>query len=219
MTPSLRNQSSYCEQCDILHRFSPGQCRSIRHHGPRNIEQLHIDRSWSTDIEAIVVGTMELIHLPVSLKKRVLNLGTTTRPLYSVPASINHMDQVIVSPDSLHAYLQTVVNLIGLERNLPIYVEFYPAIHMDSDPILCHILGFLKVIKVVQEQYKGPLVVIVAPVSPIEGATQHDYIKAKLQNASLQVMVYLLGYGYGVPVLMTPMYQVCLLYTSPSPRD
>ena len=118
------------------------------------------------------------------------------------------MDHVIVSPDSLHSYLQTVVNLIGLERNLPVYVEFYPAIHMESDPILCHILGFLKVIKVVQELYKGPLVVVVAPASHIDGATQHDYLKSKQQNASLQVMIYMLGYGYGVPVLMTPIQQI-----------
>jgi hypothetical protein len=208
VTPHVRNHPHFCQQCDIVHTFMPEQCRTIRKHGPRQLSMLSLDMSWKEPLKAVVVGSHELFYLPEDLKRTVLNLGTTSRATYSVPLSLDQLEQVLTGPDSLYSLLMRIITLLGKNSTFPIYVEFYTSKQSERQAIIYHILGFLQVLKVVQESYSGPLVALVASASPLACGNQDAYWAVKTQQLSLQMMSYFLGYAFGVPVGMIPLQQM-----------
>ena len=205
---TIKSLPNYCLQCDILHHFMAGQCRSIRKHGPRLLDNLKLDSSWRDTLKGVVIGTQELFYLPEDLKRTYLNLGSTTKLHYSVPANLDQLDHLSTTAGSLYSYLMQVVTLLGIHTTAPIFIEFYMNSGFEYLAVSYHLLGFLQVIKTVQETYHGPIMALVASVSPTPGGRQEDYWVAKSRQNTIQMLAYLLGYAVGVPVGMVPIQQL-----------
>ena len=202
--PTPETEKLYCQFCEVPHVLKPFQCKSTRKHGPKDPDFIGLDPEWARGVQAIVVGASELRYLPVSLKKRVLNFSASHYPGYSVPTNAKDTDRLRTEHGSLYAHLKNIVEKVGLQAVLPIFVEFYPD-RSSANSVMWHCLGFITTIRAVQRLYNGPIVVLVASMSPTPGMTltQFNYLGQTLDV--LQRWLSLMGLAMGVPVGVMPL--------------
>ena len=196
----------FCPACSVIHPHCnvnhPQNCLLIHTNGPRSLDDLSRDPLWRTAAQAVCIGRDGLFYQPPSLKNIIINVSSTTNFDYLVPASA---DQLFNAPKTqekslIHRVL-SVIRLIGTHNYMPIFVEFYENENHPAADVSLHIAGFAQAIRHCQEQYSGPIVVLIAPVTSRMHDTPDVYQQKKDRLANIQYYGHLIGQALGVPII------------------
>ena len=204
--PWMAAHPLYCPACSLIHPYCssnhPQNCLLIHTNGPRSIEDLSTDPLWRTAAQAVCLGHDGLFYQPQGLKHQIINLSSTENFEYLVPSSA---DQLFNTPKthekSLIHRILSVVKLLGAQNYMPIFVEFYENDHFPMAELSLQIAGFAQAIRHCQEQYSGPIIVLIAPVTARTHDTPDNYLQKKDRLAITQYYGHLIGQALGVPII------------------
>jgi len=196
----------FCPACSVVHPHCninhPQNCLVIHTNGPRSIADLSKDPLWRTAAQAVCLGRDGLFYQPPGLKHNIINISSTSNYDYLVPASADQLFNAPKTHDkSLIHRVLSVIRLIGTQNYMPVFVEFYENENHPAADISLHIAGFAQAIRHCQEQYSGPIVVLIAPVTSRMHDTPDIYHQKKDRLAIMQYNGHLIGQALGVPII------------------
>jgi hypothetical protein len=90
----------------------------------------------------------------------------------------------------------------GVNNTVPIFCEFFPSSAHDTQASFeDHAFGFVRVLKSLQKQYKGPLVMVFTPVAYTSDLDWNTYNAKKMDWAKHATLLRTMGQFCNVPVL------------------
>ena len=176
-------------------------------YGPSIPDRMTDDRTWSTNLKAVVAGCIDLYYLPRELYGQFLNLADRCPHPYFVPNTAMEAETVMATADSLYQRLQRIIHFLGSGVTLPLFVEFYLDAHNLGKPLLWHLVGFCQTLKACQRDYSGPLILLLGPVRPTSGG-EESYRLLKMGMYRSQNIARLVGKAMGVAVAQMPLQQL-----------
>jgi hypothetical protein len=191
---------NYCLTCQVLHNGSSSLCPSLLANGPRLLEYITLDPNSYKQVKAVCVGHSALFHQPSDLRSDMLNLSSNIVRPYYVPANGEDINTEPTLPASLGMYLSKIISLFEANSTIPIFVEFYKSPLRPGAHINMHLMGFLKVI---QALHKGPIIMVVPPVMPLNVRPGKTYWEEKHDHLYVGCAAHVLGSALGVPVGLT----------------
>jgi hypothetical protein len=171
------------EQCVMRLNFGPQQWQNMHHEDFNTVSMIVFGRKW-------------LLNLPMELS--AINVGNVTDLRYTT--GLNTQIKITVSHDSFHAALLLRLTKAGVNNTVPIFCEFFPA-HDTQATFEDHAFGFVRVLKCLQKQYKGPLVLVFTPVTDTSDLDWNTYNAKKMVWAKHATLLRTMGQFYNVPVL------------------
>jgi hypothetical protein len=173
------------EQCVMRLNFGPQQWHDMHHEDFKTVSMLMFRRKW-------------LLNLPMELS--AINTGTLANLSYTT--GLNTRIKITVSQDSFHAALLTRLKKAGFNNTTPVFCEFFLSSVCDSQTSFeDHAFGFVRVLKSLQKQYKGPIVLVFTPVSYTPGLDWNTYNAKKMEWAKHATLLRTMGQFCNVPVL------------------
>jgi hypothetical protein len=149
-------------------------------------------------VSMIVFGRKWLLHLPMELS--AINTGTVTDLRYTT--GLDTQIKLTVSQDSFHAALLTRLTKAGLSNTSPIFCEFFLSSACELQTSFeDQVYGFMRVLKSLQKQYKGPLVMVFTPVAYTPGLDWDTYNAKKRNWTKHATLLRTMGQFCHVPVL------------------
>lgn len=166
--------------------------------GPRILDSLERQRTWANTADCAIVGTHNLVYLPLLSFSHCINLG-------AIGCNWIYPTIGLYRPTPPHRtfrhQLWERIKVIGTGARLPIFVEFFYSHDRSTESKTAHLVGFFTIIVTLQQSYSGPLVVILPPTVPEAHMTQEEYEIKKADTELLGKMARLYGIALGVPVL------------------
>jgi hypothetical protein len=184
--------------CGIIHAglARQEQCTMRLNFGPQQWCDMH-DEDFQT-VSMIVFGRKQLLHLPMGLS--AINTGTVTDFRYTT--GLDTQTKITVSQDSFHAALLERLKKIGFNNTTPVFCEFFLSFVCTSQTSFeDHAYGFMRVLKSLQKQYKGPLVMVFTPVAYTSGLDWDTYNATKRNWTKHATLLRTMGQFCNVPVL------------------
>jgi hypothetical protein len=192
------NMTDSIRFCGIVHAglAKQEQCTMRLNFGPQQWCDMH-DEDFQT-VSMIVFGRKLLLQLPMGLS--AINTGTVTDLRYTT--GLDTQTKITVSQDSFHAALLARVTKAGLSNTTPVFCEFFLSSACESQPSFeDHAYGFMRVLKSLQKQYKGPLVMVFTPVAYTSGLDWDTYNATKRNWTKHATLLRTMGQFCNVPVL------------------
>jgi hypothetical protein len=184
--------------CGIIHAglVKQEQCTMRLNFGPQQWHDMHHE-DFKT-VSMIMFGRKRLLNLPMELS--AINTGTLADLSYTT--GLNTRIKITVSQDSFHAALLARLKKAGFNNTAPVFCEFFLSSVCDSQTSFeDHAFGFVRVIKSLQKQYKGPIVMVFTPVSYTPGLDWNTYNAKKMEWAKHATLLRTMGQFCNVPVL------------------
>jgi hypothetical protein len=129
-----------------------------------------------------------------------INTGTVTDLRYTT--GLDTQTKITVSQDSFHAALLERLKKIGFNNTTPVFCEFFLSFVCTSQTSFeDHAYGFMRVLKSLQKQYKGPLVMVFTPVAYTSGLDWDTYNATKRNWTKHATLLRTMGQFCNVPVL------------------
>jgi hypothetical protein len=173
------------EQCAMRLNFGPQQWHDMHHEDFQTVSMIVFGRKW-------------LLNLPMELS--AINMGTVTDLRYTT--GLDTQTKITVSQDSLHAALLARLTKAGFNNTTPVFCEFFlSSVCVSQTPFEDHAFGFVRVLKSLQKQYKGPLVMVFTPVAYTSGLDWNTYNAKKMDWTKHATLLRTMGQFYNVPVL------------------
>jgi hypothetical protein len=173
------------EQCTMRLNFGPQQWHDMHHEDFNTVSMIVFGRKW-------------LLNLPMGLS--AINTGTLADLRYTT--GLNTRIKITVSRDSFHAALFTRLEKAGFNNTAPVFCEFFlSSFHDSQTPWEDHVFGFVRVLKNLQKQYKGPIVLVFTPVVYTPGLDWHAYNAKKVEWVRQETLLRTMGQFCNVPVL------------------
>jgi hypothetical protein len=173
------------EQCAMRLNFGPQQWHDMHHEDFKSVSMIVFGRKW-------------LLTLPMGLS--AINTGTLADLSYTT--GFNMRIKITVSQDSLHAALLARLKKAGFNNTTPVFCEFFLSSVYDSQTSFeDHAFGFVRVLKSLQKQYKGPIVLVFTPVIYTPGLDWNTYNAKKIEWAKHATLLRTMGQFCNVPVL------------------
>ena len=185
-----------CMICTVGH-FGSEACPEPVGNGPRNLTSIFSSKTWRNGTKAITIGCSRLLYLPTALKDSIVNLSMYPNLTYYVDKP-DHFPNPANS--SLFNHIMSIIKIIGCECSFPIFVEFSPSGVSPHLSIYHHLCGFIKICKVLQKHYMGPIIPTFGIISPLPNESRESYNLRKDSSRSHKLAALALGLAMGVPV-------------------
>ena len=185
-----------CMICTVGH-FRSEACPEPVGNGPRNLTSIYSSKTWRNGTKAIIIGCSRLLYLPAALKDSIVNLSMYPNLTYYVDKP-DHFPNPANS--SLFNHIMSIIKIIGCECSYPIFVEFSPSGVSPHLSIYHHLCGFIKICKVLQKHYMGPIIPTFGIINPLPNESRESYNLRKDASRSHKLAALALGLAMGVPV-------------------
>jgi hypothetical protein len=173
------------EQCAMRLNFGPQQWHDMHHEDFKTVSMIVFGRKW-------------LLNLPMELS--AINTGIVADLRYTT--GLDTQTKITVSQDLFHAALLSRLVKAGVNNTVPVFCEFFPSsVHDSQTSFEDHAFGFVRVIKSLQKQYKGPIVMVFTPVVYTSGLDWHAYNAQKVEWVKQETLLRTMGQFCNVPVL------------------
>ena len=193
--------SNYCMICEVNHQCANINCKKLcedkEKYGPRNFDWLKVQRRTWQSVEAVFIGLVVLLYVPVHLGEKILNLGLPRK--YSYTPGISYQYEVEKQENSLALELWKRLCVVGLKSELPIFIEFFMS-EGDCNEWKANLFGFCRVILNLQPYYAGMLVLVIPPMKPGPADDLDSYNEGKKHRSKLARYAQIIGLTVGVPV-------------------
>ena len=155
---------------------------------------------WKLQAKLAVVGFRGLIYLPPKDREQIINLGDPNPRLYATHFKSIELEPNLEDQNGLYAFLHERLRLIASVPELPLFVEFYLCPRSPA-PIYQHLIGFLRVLKRLQQEFRNPIICVMGPVTPMQLETPTEYLMKKQTWATVLKSASILSRAMAVPVL------------------
>jgi hypothetical protein len=173
------------EQCAMRLNFGPLQWHDMHHKDFKTVSMIVLGRKW-------------LLNLPMGLS--AINTGTVADLRYTT--GLDTQIKITVSQDSFHTALLSRLTKAGLNNTTPVFCEFFQSsVHDSRTSFEDYAFGFVRVLKNLQRQYKGPIVMVFTPVAYTSGLDWHAYNDRKVEWVKQETLLRTMGQFCNVPVL------------------
>jgi hypothetical protein len=184
--------------CGIAHvgLVTQTQCAMRLNFGPQQWHDMHSEDFQTVGM--IVFGRKWLLKLPMELS--AINTGIVTDLRYTT--GLDTQTKITVSQDSFHAALLARLTKAGFNNTTPVFCEFFlSSVCTSQISFEDHAFGFIRVLKSLQKQYKGPLVLVFTPVAYTSDLDWNTYNAKKMEWAKHATLLRTMGQFCRVPVL------------------
>jgi hypothetical protein len=173
------------KQCAMRLNFGPQQWHDMYHEDFKAVSMIVFGRKW-------------LLSLPMELL--AINTGTVADLRYTT--GLDKQTKITVSQDSFHAALLSRLTKAGVNNTTPVFCEFFlSSVCASQTSFEDHAFGFVRVLKSLQKQYKGPLVLVFTPVAYTSDLDWNTYNAKKMDWAKHATLLRTMGQFCKVPVL------------------
>jgi hypothetical protein len=183
-----------CRDCEIAHLSpgSPNECRLVN--GPLVHNRWLADRKDTSRYEAMVIGTHALLHLPLSLRGKILNMGLLADTEYTPPGiSSAYFDSKAFKGD-----IQTRLDILGKYSTIPVLVEFQVTCQALQVPTQLYFA--ISTLARLQQGYGGPIILVIPSYFPVPDEGLDRYEEGKARQKYLVQLGETLGNMKGVAV-------------------
>jgi hypothetical protein len=182
-----------CIQCKVLH-INPGSTTECRlTNGPLSISLVTLTPMDMQKYHAMMIGTQALQVLPMSLREKVVNMGSLNTWTYKAPG--------ILQEDGPHTFEFEVQARLNLIQNLclPVLIEF-TVDPSSRDKAPTQLYYAISTLARLQQNYAGPLILIIPPHLPDYDEDLDRYEAGKVQQCYLTDVGIAIGRMKGVGV-------------------
>ncbi len=191
----------YCQICEVEHQCANIGCKKLcedkEKYGPRNFDWLKVQRRTWQKVEAVFIGLIVLLYVPVQIGEKILNLGLPRK--FSYTPGISYQYEVEKHENSLALKLWKRLCVVGLKSELPVFIEFFLS-EGDCNEWKANLFRFCRVILNLQPYYAGMLVLVIPPMKPGPADDLDSYNEGKKQGSRLARFAQIIGLTVGVPV-------------------
>jgi hypothetical protein len=202
ISPTPVGSAQYCTECQAGHvgQIFAQNCNLKFSEGPKMLEELQQTDIWRAPTKIVSIGHRALFYLPNRGNLDMLNLGMTKLGTYRLGMNLDF--QILKGPGSLYTNLMNRLDLVGLNSDRPVLIEFAFMKDRRTTRAIDHLFGFGRVISSIQQEYYGPLIVVIPPSHLRKGDTPAEYEQAKkskeLFNRQALVIGKVLGFAVHV---------------------
>ena len=188
-----------CKICQVAHSPEKTECPKLANNPPEWYEFEQSLNDWKTTARAALVGFESLVCLPEDTKGEILNLSWYGKPDYEVKQNLEEMNKEWIENQELYKILKSRLMLLNKDSSLPLMVEFtFSSRAQGCEERKDHATSFLKIVQRIQEEYSGPVVVLIGPTVFLPGSTMEDYVESKLISCVMAKALNLIGKALGV---------------------
>jgi len=183
-----------CRECEIAHLSpgSPTECRLVN--GPLVHRRLLDAKKDTSRYEAMVIGTHALLHLPLSFRGKILNMGLLSDTEYIPPG----IPGTYLDPHTFKDDIQMRLDLLGKHSTIPVLVEFQ--VTRQEFKVPTQLYYAVSTLALLQQRYDGPIILVIPPYFPAPDEGVDRYEEGKARQRYLSYLGEALGDMKGVAV-------------------
>ena len=193
--PQDINQCAYCEVVHIG-PVPPHSCASRLNFSPQQWKNMDLFDFKQTKM--VLFGRKTLLIIPFELE--AINVGTSERLNYTTGFNLDV--EINKAENSFYQALLARIKIAGFDNKIPIFCEFA---NSSSQGLGIswehHAIGFMRVLKNLQRQYIGPLIMVIPPVQYTSESDLTSYNEKKLSWIKNSLAIRTMGQLFGIPVL------------------
>ena len=203
--PWWATQSYFMENCHRCGAKLPHEtsCVTLLSQGPKPVHYCK-NVNWDSGIEAIYIGTSNNVYIPENLGTKLANLSHTEAGIDYVIG----LNGTTHETSRFQSWLVQRVTVIGLQKTIPILIEFSKSVGQPEKGIDQHLTSFARVIHHVQKMYNGPIIILhFPPPLPIVEESSYNYISRVGRFYNSHVILKTIENIFGIPVYVMDMME------------
>ena len=148
-----------------------------------------------------MIGITTLLTLPTGLSNIFLNLGFTKEGEYCCNTDIAHNEELEPCDTALGRATLSKIKLLGSKSNTPVFIEYAYNENRENSTLIEHMYNFFRVIRGLQKQVTGPIIVIMSLPIPHIYDSFCEYERLKIGFRQHANLANIFGHFLGVPVV------------------